>query len=146
MKKIIALSGISGVGKTYRRTTDPALKDLPFVDIADIYAEFPYGTPAQVFAEACYRLQGLLEGHDVVVIEAALLPDSRQRPILAACARSMEARVEYVDIPTPPRAVLLDRILNDFQKSITGANVEMYRRAERYFEARRNFIKMKVPD
>ena len=41
MTKIIALSGLSGVGKTYRRTTDPSLKDLPYIDIADIYPEYP---------------------------------------------------------------------------------------------------------
>jgi hypothetical protein len=143
MKKIIALSGVSGVGKTYRRTTDPALKDLPFVDIANVYAEFPDGTPAQVFAEACFRLHGLLAKHDTVVFEAALLPDGRQRPTLALCARGGDVRLEYIEIPAPPRAVLLERILNDFQKSIE-ADPGNRTQHERYFEARQKFILNKV--
>jgi hypothetical protein len=41
MKRAIILSGVSGTGKTYTRTTAPELKDLPHLDIAEVYREFP---------------------------------------------------------------------------------------------------------
>ena len=41
MRKVIVLAGVSGVGKTHARLTDPTLRDLPCVDIADVYREYP---------------------------------------------------------------------------------------------------------
>ena len=38
---MIILAGVSGNGKTHIRLNDPALRDLPYVDIADIYEEYP---------------------------------------------------------------------------------------------------------
>ena len=35
------LAGVSGVGKTHARLTDPALKDLLCVDIGDVYRQYP---------------------------------------------------------------------------------------------------------
>lgn len=140
-KRVIALSGVSGAGKTYRRTTDPALKDLPCVDIADIYAEFPGAPKAEIFAAAMFRLQDLICEHDAVVFEAALLPGSRQRPILESCLRNCGAELEYLVVPTPPRAVLLGRILNDYHQAIEEATTDADRaKAENYFNARQNFI------
>ncbi len=39
MARILTLSGISGAGKTYIREHDLQLKDLPYVNFADVYAQ-----------------------------------------------------------------------------------------------------------
>ena len=43
MKTIIALSGLPGSGKSTCKREDPILKNLPFIDIADIYADLNSG-------------------------------------------------------------------------------------------------------
>ena len=41
MESICANSGPSRVGKTFRGLNDPQLKALPFVDIGNVYDNFP---------------------------------------------------------------------------------------------------------
>ena len=69
MKKVIILSGVSGTGKTHARLTLPELKDLPFVDIADIYREWPEFDWQDAVVCLCKRVRKLLAEHDTVVAE-----------------------------------------------------------------------------
>ena len=69
MKKVIILSGVSGVGKTYARTHDPELVDLPFVDIADIYAEWPEADRLNATMTLMLQVRVLLKKHDTIVVE-----------------------------------------------------------------------------
>jgi len=76
MKRVIILSGVSGTGKTHARTHLPELKDLPFVDIADIYAEWPEFDWFSATVCLCKRVRKLLEEHDTVVVEGYFLAAS----------------------------------------------------------------------
>ena len=79
MKKVIILTGVSGVGKTYARTTDPELRDLPYVDIADVYREFPEFHWDQAIRACLKRVRKALERHETIVIEGYFLPGTRTR-------------------------------------------------------------------
>ena len=46
MPTIHALAGVSGAGKTYERTHNPLLQDLPTIDVADYYEQYPRHRPA----------------------------------------------------------------------------------------------------
>jgi hypothetical protein len=74
MKQVIILSGVSGAGKTHARLNAPVLKDLPYVDVADFYREFPELDGASATAAVCRKARQLLEAHDAIVIEGYYLP------------------------------------------------------------------------
>ena len=76
MKKVIVLAGVSGTGKTHARLNDPELRDLPFVDIADLYEEYPEFGWYEVLYALLKRIRGLLEEHDVIVVEGYFLDRS----------------------------------------------------------------------
>ncbi len=103
MARIIALSGISGVGKTRLRTTDLRLRDLPYIDIADIYAEEPEGSSnRQVFTLMLDRLESLIEnGAEAVVLEAYFRRHSYQREWLEFVAGRLDSQVEYIELEAP---------------------------------------------
>jgi predicted kinase len=83
MTRIIVLCGVSGVGKTYRCTTDPELIDLPHVDIADIYAEGDDISHAWALQLIHDRLETCLElGDPAVVVGATFRRTSEQRELL----------------------------------------------------------------
>ena len=73
-KRVTILCGVSGSGKTHRRTTDPDLKHLPCVDIADVYREYPVFDSLTATAVVCKRARVLLRKTDHVVIEGYFLP------------------------------------------------------------------------
>jgi hypothetical protein len=112
MPKFIVLAGLSGVGKTYRRTTDPALKDLPYVDIADIYRDNPGGIPPRdAFSMLINEAFGYInDGAEAVVLEAYFKPGSFQRKSLEYYAEGSSVQVEYIDL-TASVAVCKERIL-----------------------------------
>ena len=93
MKRAIILSGVSGTGKTHGRLNDPALKDLPYVDVADFYREFPELDRASATAAVCRKARELLEAHDTVV-EGYYLPGSTTRNWLLNDMRVAGAVVE----------------------------------------------------
>lgn len=141
MKTIIALSGISGAGKTHRRNTDPRLKNLPYVDIADVYAEFEGVNPGFAFGEALRRVDGLLQIHEAVIFEAAFMKGSRQRDTLYCFCRDRQFKLEYIEIKPPEKKILLQRILVDFDRSIELAVTdEQKQKAKRYYDARKSFV------
>jgi hypothetical protein len=99
MKKIVALCGGSGVGKTYRRTTDPVLKDIPALDIADCYNDYPFVTPSQALSIFVGRLIDLIsEGEENIVVEAYFREGSTQRNWLEYVAEANGYTVEYITL------------------------------------------------
>jgi predicted kinase len=94
MKKAIVLTGISGTGKTYARLNDPALRDLPCVDIADVYREFPEFGWLDALHALLKRVRLLLQKHDTIVIEGYFLPRSTSRTILGEDLKVAGAQVE----------------------------------------------------
>lgn len=97
-KKLIVLAGVSGVGKTYTRTHDPRLKDLPCVDMADVYRDHPL----RVWPETYYIFEARLDktfiGHDTVVAEGYFLPGSTTRNWLANKMRRLGIEMEFIDL------------------------------------------------
>jgi len=79
VRKVIVLAGVSGVGKTHARLTDPALKDLPCVDIADVYCEYPEFDWMEAFFALARRVRTCLEQCDTVIVEGYFLPGSTTR-------------------------------------------------------------------
>jgi hypothetical protein len=139
MKKIIVLSGVSGVGKTHRRTSDPTLKQLPFIDIADIYKEHPGISKLTAFGRMMTSTEMLLRETDTVVLEAAFLPGSRQRDWLTVWADFLNAEVEYIEL-TAPKEILLERVECDYRTGRKLPTAHERDTARRYYEARVDFI------
>jgi len=119
MTRFIVLAGLSGVGKTYRRTTDPALKDLPYVDIADIYRDNPGGIPPRdAFSMLINEAFGYInDGAEAVVLEAYFKPGSFQRKSLEYYAEGSSVQVEYIDL-TASVALCKERILSQGKAAI----------------------------
>jgi len=101
MKKAIILSGVSGTGKTYARTHDPELKDLPYVDIADVYREFPELDWSAAAGAVEKRAARLLQEHDTIVIEGYYLPGSTTRRWLVSALKIAGAQVEIREFWAP---------------------------------------------
>jgi predicted kinase len=100
MKQIIALCGISGVGKTHRRTTDPKLKDLPFADVANVYREYPEIQSRLAFQIFLDNIEALMEaGNEQIVVEASF--SQRQRDWLGYIAEKHDYEVEYIELEAP---------------------------------------------
>ena len=101
MKKVIVLAGVSGTGKTHARTHDPELKDLPHVDIADIYEEFPeFGWYEALYA-LLKRARLLLQKHDVIVVEGYFLDGSTSRRILVNDMKVAGATIKFREFWAP---------------------------------------------
>jgi predicted kinase len=145
LKKIICLCGISGIGKTHKRTHDKNLKDLPFVDVADIRAENIWFSHTLVFDILLQRLALILKNADIAVVEAAFLRDSIQRIRMKAFAYDHQAEVIFVELKLPRKNVLLQRIEKD---RIQRLNMfpEKRESIERYSDARRRFVESAYED
>ncbi len=139
MARIIALCGISGVGKTYRRMTDPELKDKQYVDIADIYEEErPDLSNRQIFALMLDRIENMIEsGEEIIVAEAYFRRGSYQRQWLEFLAEKWGATVEYIELEAPLE-VCIQRIktqLEEFKK-LPGVAKGEVEKMERFTSAR----------
>ena len=139
MKKLICLSGISGVGKTYRRTTDPKLKDLPYVDIADIYCDNPGIDAGQAFVMMYNEAMMLLEEHDTVVLEAWFRSGSRQRQFIEHYAPD-NYEVQYIELDAPVE-VCVQRIVEQYETEKNAADPVSLERLSRYHEARLSLLR-----
>jgi predicted kinase len=115
MKKAIVPSGVSGTGKTYARLHDPALKDLPYVDIADIFREFPEFDWHDALYALLKRIRLLLQKHDVVVVEGYFLPGTTSRNILIDDLKVAGAKVEIHEFWAPAE-VCQERIAAQFER------------------------------
>jgi len=101
MKKIIAMSGVSGVGKTWARTHDADLKELPQLDIMDVYREYPGISPTGAFSQFIGKVQTLINRNDCIVLEAYFRQGSRQRILLEWTAETVGATIEYRELHAP---------------------------------------------
>ncbi|MGD0002838.1 MAG: hypothetical protein ABSE06_01270 [Anaerolineaceae bacterium] len=102
MPKFIVLCGVSGVGKSYKRTTDPALKDLPFVDIADIYRDNPGIKPRDAFSMLINEAFSMFQdGAYTVVLEAYFKRGSFQRDALEYFCQGDGVDIEYIELSAP---------------------------------------------
>jgi len=115
MKKVIVLTGVSGVGKTHARLNDPELKDLPCVDIADIYQEHPEFDWRDALGILLLRVRTLLRKHEVIVAEGYFLPGSSSRRCLVRDMRVAGAQVEFRDL-WEPSEVCQERIVAQWER------------------------------
>jgi predicted kinase len=76
--KIVALFGPCGSGKSTLRKSDPELKDLPCVDIGEVYKQFPGTTPLQALGWFINETEQALREHGSVVVEAHGSPQQRE--------------------------------------------------------------------
>jgi len=128
MKKAIVLAGVSGVGKTHTRLTDPELKDLPHLDIADVYREFPEFDWVEAFWALVKQVRSALGKHPAVVIEGYFLPGSVTRRWLLDDLKVAGAQVEVRDLWAPIE-VCQERIAAQFERGEISA-AECRRRIE----------------
>jgi hypothetical protein len=73
---------MSGVGKTHARRNHPELKDLPQVDIADVYRDLNTTNYIAAHTGLIERVRKLMEKHDTVVVEGYYLPETPTRRML----------------------------------------------------------------
>lgn len=100
-KHAIILSGLSGTGKTRMRTRHPDLKDLPCVDIADVYRDMPGAPWADVMHEFLLRVREALDEHGTVVLEGYFLPGSTSQRMLLDDLRVAGATYEIISLWAP---------------------------------------------
>jgi 2-phosphoglycerate kinase len=84
MPDVILLSGVSGVGKTHLRENS-YLSEYPYVDIADIYTEWPEVGWFDATNKLIDKVHKLLSRSDTdtVVIEGYFLPGTQSREVLS---------------------------------------------------------------
>ncbi len=97
MKKIIVMSGLSGAGKTFTCTHDPELKDLPQLDIMDIFRKQRGITSTSAFPAFLGEVQMFINQNDAIVLEAYFRPGSRQRDMLIWIAEEFAAWSSFVN-------------------------------------------------
>lgn len=116
MKKVICLAGPSGSGKTYMRQTDKKLKDLPVVDIADVYRETRLRPPhdwKRALGILLARAREVLRDCEVVVVEAYFSPGSLARDIVTEWAWHNRLKLEWIDLwPTADYKVCRQRVID----------------------------------
>lgn len=114
-KKVTVLCGVSGSGKTHRRTTDPDLQRLPYVDIADVYKDFPEFDWSVATSVACRRVCVLLQQNDHVVLEGYYLPNTPSRAIVINSMRVAGIDAEFI-LLTVTAAAAQQRILDQYNR------------------------------
>jgi len=138
MKRIIALAGYPGTGKTTARKTDPGLCFLPALDVTDIYDTHPGIRSKEAFAELLHRLTVLIgEHHEAVVVEAMFV--SWQRLWLACIARAYDIQLEFREFHADVR-VCIERVKAQFERELENAQSE----AERARITRRNAARLDI--
>ena len=145
MKTIIALSGLPGSGKTTYKHSDPLLKGLPFVDVAEIYAELNPIDSADAFAELLRQASESLETNDTVVIEATLARGSWQRPLLEGFCKMRRFELSYIDFDVDPE-VCYDRVMAQYNEVYPNAESDAERlRLFNYYNGRINILTRAMP-
>ena len=139
MRKAIILTGVSGTGKTHARLNDPELKDLPCVDIADIYQEHPEFDWSDALYTLLQRARILLRKHRVIVLEGYFLPNLPSRRQLVNDMKVAGAKVEFREF-WEPFEVCQGRIARQFERGEISAiqcrgRIEMLRMCWRPREA-----------
>jgi hypothetical protein len=109
------LSGVSGTGKTYARLNDPKLKELPHLDIADVYREFPEFGWFEALHALLKRARKAFGKHDTVVIEGYFLRGSTSRTILVNDLRVANVRWQIHEY-WAPLEVCQNRIVAQWER------------------------------
>jgi len=136
LKTIIALCGAPGSGKSTYRTTNPETKDLPYLDVADIYAEYGNIRSEDAYAELLARLLKLLADHDKVVIEASHPKNHWQRTWLTYLAEMNGANVDFREFNAPAEECLR-RVKAQYKDAVKNAKTDKdYRTVNQYYQAR----------
>jgi hypothetical protein len=120
MKRVIVLWGVSGTGKTHTRLNDPELRDLPCVDIADVYKEFPEADWLMAYGIMERRVAKLLQAHDAIVAEGYFLPGSTTRRYLGWALKVAGAEPEYREC-WAPLEVCAQRIADQWERGEISA-------------------------
>ena len=104
-KRVIVLCGVSGSGKTWTRTHDLRFKDLPYVDVAEIYRGYYDGDVIAdwetVVDDAIDQVKDLLEAHQRVVLEGYFLPNTGSRRAVYSSLQRDESQVDFLDLNVP---------------------------------------------
>ena len=127
-KKIILLSGVSGTGKTHARLTDSELKDLPHLDIADIYRDCPVLDWYSALLALLRQIRDAFEHHDTIVVEGYFMPGTPSQRILLDDMRVMGAQVE-IRYFWAPLELCQERIVRQWERGEIS-NRECGRRIE----------------
>lgn len=114
-KRVTILCGVSGSGKTYLRTTDARFCRLPYVDIADVYKEYPEFDSFVATGVACKRIRALLQQNNHVVLEGYFLPFTPSRKMVIREMTVAGADTEFI-LLTVTAAAAQQRILDQYNR------------------------------
>ena len=139
--KLYALAGPPGAGKTHYRKQH--LPDLPFFDIADVYAQYYGMEGSDAFAELLNRITEFTakdNAHQDIVVEAMFSKSSIQRTWLDYIAQANGYEVEFIEFDTPLEMCLL-RVRDDWKHANKN---DLATRA--YFNARIKILEALISD
>lgn len=132
MKELIVLSGVSGTGKTRWRTEHPDFKNIPYVDIADIYKSIPnIPRGAAVVCAMWIRIASKLETHDTVIAEGYFLRESESRAVLLSMARLAGVKVRIINFWAPLEECERRIRLQQLDDEDTNLRIDMLKRCWR---------------
>lgn len=118
-KKVTIFCGISGAGKTYRRSKSP-FKNLPYIDMGQIRKR-PGAEDCNWYdflLAAIDEAKRLLQSHNHIVIEGYFLPGTQSRELLADELKTL-AELEFIFLNTPLNVCLQRlRFLYDSQQIV----------------------------
>ncbi len=117
MPIIYALAGVSGAGKTYTRTHDPKLKDLPCLDVAECYQRQPGIGPHEAWFLLENELVEMLDAGNDLVVEAWFRRDGFQRARIGLLAEANGYQVEWIELEAD-REICKQRVEEDFQHQL----------------------------
>ncbi len=98
---VLCLCGVSGAGKSFLRQTKQEFRDLPVVDISDVYRELPWADYVEATLEVARRTRELLKSHDAVLIEGFFIAGSPSRLLLEDELSRLDAEVKFTLVHAP---------------------------------------------
>jgi predicted kinase len=135
-KRLIVLSGLSGSGKTYARVNTPELKDIPYMDMAEIYLQNPDQSWGAALNLAFSGLEKFFYDHDTLILEGYFLKGSASRQWVEWMCTRNGWEVEYHEFMATYKECR-ERILAQEQRSLAAAKSDDEReKVKRFTEAR----------
>ena len=111
---LIILYGHSGAGKSHRRTTDPELSRLEYVDLGDVVADTK-GGPLDTFEAMMGELGRRIEATTPpVVVEGHFLPASASRAWMESWILERGHTAEWIECKASLQQHVT-RLVSDFQ-------------------------------
>jgi predicted kinase len=105
MKQVTILAGLSGTGKTHLRNNS-YLSELPCIDMAGIYREFPEFDWPEAFECFLKRLREALSKHDHVVVEGYFQARSKSLRLLLDDLKVAGAWPQIIRLQAPTWACM----------------------------------------